>query len=115
MKEENVIIERYKKALCDEYYTYLDVIKHLNNTIPDFSEGMGFSLKEEIKFDYPEFCKKFMILLRYNLKDDKNLFDQSVIYQIFEQMMLEKILDNVHKTSSYINDIFPLDNDLENF
>lgn len=110
MKEEDSIIQKYKNALCDEYYTYLDVITHLNNTIPDFAEGMGFSIKEDIKFDYPDFCKRFIILLRLNLKENKNILDQSIIYQIFEQMMLEKIMDNIQKTDIFSSS-FDIDKD----
>lgn len=108
---ENAIIERYKNALCDDYYNYLNVIDHLNNSIPDFAEGMGFNIKEEIIFDYPEFCTCFMLLLRENLKQNRNLLDQTIIYQIFEQMMLEKILDNINKTDIFSNDSFDMDNE----
>jgi hypothetical protein len=111
MKEKDVIINRYKNALCDDYYTYLDVIDHLNRSIPNFAEGMGFSLNEEIKFDYPEFCKKFLVLLRISVHENKNLFDQSVIYQIFEQMILEKILDNITEDNFLFNEDFNLDNE----
>ncbi len=105
MTEDERIIERYKNALFDDYYTYLDVIKQINSSIPDFAEGMGFSLIDSIYFEYPEFCRKFLQHLRKNLEKNNNLSEQSVIYQIFEQMMLEKILDNINKTS-YINDDF---------
>lgn len=108
---ENAIIERYKNALCDDYYNYLNVIKHLNNTIPDFAEGMGFTIKEDIVFDYPDFCRSFMVLLRQNFKENRNLLDQAIIYQIFEQMMLEKILDNINKTDIFSNDSFDMGNE----
>lgn len=91
MKIENEIIERYKFALCDEYYTYLDVIKHLNKTIPEFAENMGVYNTHDLKFDYPEFCKKFLIHLRKNIKKGKNVIDENIIYTIFEKMLLDKI------------------------
>ncbi len=111
MKENDVIINRYKNALCDDYYTYLEVIEHLNYSIPNFADGMGFNIEKNIKFDYPEFCKKFMVLLRISLNENKNLFDQVVIYQIFEQMILEKILDNVTDENLFFNEDFNLDNE----
>ena len=107
MEENNVIVDRYKNDLFDNYYTYLEVIKQLNSSIPDFAENMGFTLSIRIFFEYPEFCRKFLTLLRSRLKNDNVEFDDSIIYHIFEQMMMEKILDN-------INDIEPsYDNNLD--
>jgi hypothetical protein len=96
IKDDKIII-KYKNALFDEYYTYLDVINHLNGTIPDFAEGLGFDIPKNISFDYPEFCKKFLIILRDKHQEKSDLTNQDVIYKIFEQMIFEKIIENIEE------------------
>ena len=97
MDEKNFIIDKYKNKLFDDYYTYLGIISELNKSIPHLAEGMGFTLLQKIEFKYPEFCKEFLISLRKYVKEKKNIYDQRVIYQIFEQMMVEKIIKEIYK------------------
>jgi len=95
MSKDNEIIIKYKNALFDEYHTYMDVINHLNSSITDFADGLGFVVPKNTNFDYPEFCKKFLILLRDKQHEKDDLTSQDVIYKIFEQMLFEKIIENV--------------------
>ena len=104
MIDKNSIIETYKNKLFDDYYNYLIVIDELNKTIPSFAEELGLFLHEDISFDYPEFCKKFILSLRKNLKENKDLFNQHVIYHIFKQLIYDKINENIDKTSELYDD-----------
>jgi hypothetical protein len=98
---ESKIIEKYKNELCDNFYTYQDLIKSLNKSIPHLAEGMGFTLTEKIEFVYPEFCKEFLIHLRKYVKEKKDIYDHKITYQIFEQMMVEKIIKEIYKIEEY--------------
>ena len=94
-------VEKYKLALVDEYYSYLDIIKYVNNGIDDLANDMEISIDKSVKFDYPDFCKSFIRLLREYSEYGNNIQDESVLYSIFEQMMYERILEKTENIEKF--------------
>lgn len=109
MNIKKIIIDRYKNALCDEYYTYLDVIKYLNDTIPSYAKNMGLIIIKDIIVEYPEFCRKFLLLIDKKIDENTTSFNEKIIFEIIEEMMYNKILENEDKTISSFD--YDLDDD----
>lgn len=109
MNIKKIIIDRYKNALCDEYYTYLDVIKYLNDTIPSYAKNMGLIIIKDIIVEYPEFCRKFLLLIDKKIDENTRSFNEKIIFEIIEEMMYNKILENEDKTISSFD--YDLDDD----
>ncbi len=93
--KDNKIIENYKFALVDEYYIYLDIIKHLNKSMKELAKDMGITLPKESKFTYPEFCTKFLKMLRNCDFQDEKTYDEEALQLIFENMIMDKIIENI--------------------
>lgn len=112
MNIKKIIINRYKNALCDEYYTYLDVIKYLNDTIPSYAKNMGLIIIKDIIIEYPEFCRKFLLLIDKKIDENTISFNEKIIFEIIEEMMYNKILENENNTiPSFDYDLDDLYND----
>jgi hypothetical protein len=97
MKDKNIIIEKYKNKLFDDYYSYINIIDYLNSSIPDFAEDMGLKIKKNTKFNYHDFCTNFLILLKDYAEANNDIQDTRVLFRIFEQMMMDKILENLSR------------------
>ncbi len=105
MENKDKILLRYKEALIDHYYDYLDVIKQLNAQIPLLtddlrkSEGLKDLDHENIdRFTYPTFCVSFLDNLRIELEEDTT-FTKSTINNIFMVMVEDKILESSELSS----------------
>lgn len=95
-KEKTIL--RYKEALIDNYYDYLNVMEQLNTQIPILTEDLIKTNKlkniepEKVeKFTYKTFCESFLNNLKAELDED-NGFTISTINNIFMVMIEDKIL-----------------------
>jgi len=90
--DNNVIINKYKLALFEKYYTYLEIIDELNYTIPSIARDLNVDHNIVKDLDYPIFCKCFMEKLKDKVYHSKVLIknDLNVIFiEIVEDRILE--------------------------
>lgn len=91
---EHPIIQKYKYAFFDEYDTYIEVIKYLNENIKQFYFlEKDHDKLEPLKFTYPEFCSKFLKQLNRCIKKDIDISDKIIIQNIFQNMITQKMKD----------------------
>lgn len=86
MEDKEIIINKYKESLVDDYYSYLDVIDELNSKILLYTDNHA------MLFSYSDFCKSFLENLKEELKSNVN-FTKYTISNIFMIMVEDRILD----------------------